>query len=631
MWPLLASLAFGQAEPPPTDHTLIYYNARLALREDQPTEAVKLWLLRNALEDQTRRVSPHDADFHSVTWAALGDLGVCQDGHPRDDEGAGIWPVALYNWVVINRSRRPPKKRPRVFDAFQLDIQQRFFTIGDVLSAKELESVRLYRGRCTRPRLALASATGTVTAKLADRKASVALLKSLLEQARDSMDPDLVRGRSAVEARLFDVHLVQAEIAAAEARAKARERGREGRAIGMSRESVDTLRRDAETTTLDPNSDAGQILASCVDWSTDEWMALSPDRRLFLFDQARLAGGDEDALDRVALGVLDRLIAAGDGAEADRWIAHRRTEVEARPAIWDGDRGRALLALDDDSGFSERSVIALHRGVRQLEGGDLPGALRSMAYALSWSYESRDSDAVHALSLRWLTYIASQFEITDDLLITLQELVPRREYSLILEDLMWGAALRADQTSFERGVRNQPGRGALERRFALLAPLARGDVRGFSRGIRDGLRANPSEILRFLDQWVSRLELEDADVRTAQTPTLQAIRELLGPYAADPASGRQGRRATELLERTQAILEGVDRLDDPDSRDRARSLDPTGEVYAGSIRLAPSDPLPWPFRASDIAAPSVYETFDLTPVEWRGDDGEWVFGWTLQG
>ena len=53
----------------PSDHTLVYYNARMALREGAPLEATRLWLLRNALEDQTGRVSTHDADFGSVTWS----------------------------------------------------------------------------------------------------------------------------------------------------------------------------------------------------------------------------------------------------------------------------------------------------------------------------------------------------------------------------------------------------------------------------------------------------------------------------------------------------------------------------------------------------------------------------------
>jgi hypothetical protein len=241
---------------------------------------------------------------------------------------------------------------------------------------------------------------------------------------------------------------------------------------------------------------------------------------------------------------------------------------------------------------------------------------------------------VQRLSRRWLSYVASQFEVTDELLATLRQLVPARDYAVLLEDLMWRSALRADRTSFERGVRNQQGRGALERRAELLQPLAEGDVGRFSNTIRTGLRDAPSETLRFLDLLVQRLELEDADVRGAHARTLTQVRELVRPLTTDEGAGssRVVRTATSLMERTQAILEGSGGLvTDAGGQDRARSLDPTGEVFAGSVRLAPADPLPWPFRLSDAPAPSINVPIELTPQEWRGDAGDWVYGWRLGG
>lgn len=630
---LLAALALGQpaiAEGEPSDHTLIYYNARLALREDRPLEAAKLWLLRNALEDRSGRVSPYDADFRSVTWAALGELGICQDGHREDTDGAGLWPLGLHNWVVRNRGNKTRAKKPRPFDAFQVGRQQRFVSIGDVLSADEIRSVALFRGACVRPRVMLIEQGEKLKARISDPQVAARLLIRLLERARITLRPDVVRGMSVIEARLFDLRLQQAELAAREARREALERSRKGRELGLSRESVADLVDQAPTTTLDPQSEAARILRRCVDWPASEWMALSPDRRLFLYDQARAFGGDPEKLDQIALGVIDLSIARGEGVEVDRWIAHRSGDPAVQEPIWGGERGQALLALDRESGFTERSVIALHRGVQQLQGGDLPGSLRSIAYALQKAPESRSGEAVAGLSLRWLSYVASQFELTDELLVTLQELVPQREYGVLLEDLMWGAAMRADRTSFERGVHHQAGRGALSRRITLLGPLARGDLGGFTGPIRDGLASSPSETMRFLDQFVERLEREDAAVRAAQVPTLVRLRELVGPLTGE--DGRQGRVANDWMDRTQAILEGVGGLgSDASSRDRARALGPGSEVFAGAVRLAPSDALPWPFRASVVAAPSVFEPLDLTPVEWRDASGGWVFGWSLGG
>ena len=620
---LLLALAWAQE---PTDQTLIYYNARMALREGHPDEAVRLWLLRNAVEDQTGQVSAHDPDFHSLTWAALGEMGVCPDGHPTDEEGAGLWPLALHNWVVRNMGRRGSPAPSRPFGAFDVGRQQRFISITDVLNAKELSSVHFFRGPCTLPRLALMEAGELPNAQLSDRQVAARLLRDLLEQARVLLDPELVRGQAAIEARLFDLDLQLTALAAREARKEEVEQARRARQLGLKPPSVQAAREEAPDTTLDPNSEAARILRASAGWPVWEWMSLSSDRRLFLFDNARAYGEDPLPFDAIALEVLDRLIRAGEGEEVEKWIAR----AERPEVVWSGDRGLQLLALDREMGFRERSVIALHRGVNHLEQGELPEALRSLAFALQHAPDSRDAETVESLSLRWLSYVASRFEITDELLVTLKELVPRREYAILLEDLMWRAALHADRTSFERGLGHQSGRNALSRRLVLLGPLSEGDLNDFSQRIRIGLRESPSETLQFVDQLIQRMELEDGDVRTAHIPTLESLIDLLQPLASE-GEGRQGRKADDLVHRSQAILEGLGALDpDAGPEARARSLDPAGEVFVGSLRLAPADPLPWPFRATEPPAPSVFVPLDLTPEEWVVD-GETVFGWSIGG
>jgi hypothetical protein len=376
---------------------------------------------------------------------------------------------------------------------------------------------------------------------------------------------------------------------------------------------------------------AARILRGSVRWPVSEWMSLEAERRLFLWEHARDFGGDPQIMDAIALGIIDELIAAGEGEEIERWIAHRGTAGGEARDIWDGVRGERLLALERDSGFQERSVIALHRGVHALEQGQLPRALRAFAFALMHAEDSRAADTTRSLSRRWLSYVAAQFETSDELLITLQELVPRRDYGVILEDLMWRAAFHADATSFERGVRNQAGRGALERRLRLLEPLSRGDLGSFEDGIATGLEQGPSETLRFLDRMVERLKLEDGDVRRAQIPTLQRLDRLLHRVVSDPEySGRRARSAASLQSGIQAIREGLGDVDlSPEAK--ARALAPGGQVYAGSVRLAPVDPLPWPFRAAEVSAPSVFTPLRLTPVEWRDEQGELVFGWKVEG
>lgn len=628
---LLALLALAQAVEP-TEQAVIYYNARMALREDRPLEATRLWLLRNAVEDQTGQVSSHDDDFHSVTWASLGRLGICQDGLARDVDGAGLWPLGMHNWVVRNRRTNRPR-RPRPFEAFELGRQQRFVSIGDVLSNKELSNVRLFRGACARPRLTLLEAGELPNARLTDRRVAAELLRYLLVRSRDTLTDDVI-GRSVIEARLFDLDLQLTAIARREARRKAREQARKGRVIGLSRGSVEDIKDEAPAYLLDPEGEAARILRAAVEWPVVEWMALSPDRRLFLFEHARRFGGEPEALDRIAMGIVDELVAAGDGAEVEKWIGYRAPR-EADPAVqrllWEGDRGARLLALDRESGFRERSVVALHRGVQHLETGGLPEALRAFAFALQHAPESRVAADVQGLSRRWLSYVAGQFRITEELLVTLQELVPRRDYGLLLEDLMWRAAFHADNRSFELGVANQLGRGALGRRLDLLRPLSKGDVGRFSTAIRSGLKDTPSETLRFLGQLVQRLELENGEIRATHLPTVRQMRRLLTPLSEDLETGRQSRTASKLLARFQAIEQGLDELGiDASARDRARSIAPGGEVFAGSVRLAPSDPLPWPFRPVEAPAPSVFTPIELTPEEWKGPDGR-IYGWRIGG
>ena len=621
----------GWAEP--SEQTLIYYNARMALREGRPTEAIKLWLLRNAVENATGRVSPHDEDFGSVTWAALGQLGICQDGHPTDEDGAGLWPIAMHNWVIRNMGRRVKPRKPRTFDAFSLERQQRSVSIGEVLSAQELQTLQLLQGGCLRVRGALVAAGELPNAELTDRAVTGRLLRYLLNQTRQTLATDLVRGRAVVEARLFDINLQLTALAARAARQQDREITRIARQIGLSVGSIEAIKDDTSDYTFPPDSEPARILEASVDWSVAEWMSLSADRRLFLFGHAQRYGGDPEKLDAIALGIIDALIEEGEGRQVEKWLGQRSMMAPAdQTVIWRGARGERLMALDPDAGFGERSVIALHRGVHHLERGELPEAMRAIAYAMQHAPESRMSETVQNLSRRWLSYVAGQFEVTDELLISLQELIPRQDYGLILEDLMWRAAFHADTTSFERGLRNQVGRGALNRRIALLRPLASGSIRQFSRAIEDGLEDSPGETLRFLDQLVQRLEREDADIRTNHLPTLARIRALLVPLSLEEgSSGRQARTATDLLVRCQAIAEGLGALEGATAREQARALSPSGEVFVGSVRLAPTDPLPWPFRISAPSAPSIFSPIQLTPEEWTDEDGELVLGWSIEG
>ena len=630
MSPWLLLIA-GLARAAPSDATIVYYNSRMALQEDAPLESVKLWLLRNSLEGMTGRVSPHDADFRSVTWASLGELGLCTDGLRKDRDGAGLWPLATHNLIVRTMGRRQGEPLPRTFDAFDVGLQSREVAIGDALDAESLATVRLRRGRCLAPRVAAVRAGQSPFKKAATRASITRVLRDLLEKALESLAPDTVQGRSVIEARIFDLDLVIAGIAEREARKRAQAKARRARALGLSRETTEVMSASAPTTTLSEDSRAARILHGAASWPASEWMALESERRRYLFDRARNHGVDEAALQAVALAVLDAHIAAGDGAEVQAWIPRAAPTAAMQSEIWSGDRGVAILALGPDAGFRERAAISLHRGVDDLARGDLESALRAFAFALSEAHEATDPDAVASLSRRWLSHVAGRFELDEELVATLRVLVPGRDFSVLLEDLMWRAAFHADIESFEMGEAALPGRSALNRRLEALRPLAAGDAADFTRGVHGGLDRSPSETLRLLTQLVERLEREDAETRRRQIPLLTALRARLRPLSEDPdASTRQRLTAQTLRGRMQSMLEGLGIVGD-DAPDRARSVDPTAEVFVGSIRLAPSDPLPWPFPLTDAARPGVYSPIRLRPAEWTDAAGATVFGWGIEG
>lgn len=634
---LVALLAPGREATPaaddPTVQTVVYYNARMALREGRPLEAIELWLLRNSIASATGRVSAHDVDLRSNTWAALGALGFCPDGFAIDDDGVGLWPLALHNWTV--RNRRPPRSDSEAspYAAFEVGRQQRWVSLSDVLDAHELKAVRLRRTGCWWKNR-LVSRVDVPWADLGDARVAAEVMRSLLQEAKTTLDWQRVVGRAAIEARIFDLELRLTGLGARARRRARRAMMVEGRRRGLKGEELAALGRDA-TPTIAPDSVPGRILDRSLAWSAEEWMTLSSARRQYLFGHAmRSAAAMEPPRDPatahgLVLDVIDRLTERRDGAEIQGWIAHLGDDAQARARVWSGARGERLLSLDGETGFRERGPIALHRGVDLLARGDLPGALRSLALASKWAPESRMAQQTGNLARRWLSFVASQFAVTDELLAMLRAVVPRTDFNAVLEDQLWHAALNADEPSFDRCVRYQVGRGALVRRSAVLAPLARGDGGAFATGIVARLDDEPYFAVRFLGQFVDRLAAQETGVRARYVPVLRPIKARLEALSEEDASGSGQRRLRTLIDRIRSIIDGLLPLgDDASTADRAHGLSPTRAVHGGAVRIAPSDPLPWPFKVPIVRAPSVFLPLELRPEEWRVD-GRRVFGWRV--
>lgn len=629
LWAVLAVPSGAELGAAPSTQSLIYYNARLALREGRAAEASKLWLLRTAVAAETQRVSPHDRDFRSLIWAALGQQGLCPDGLPADADGVGLWPVALHNWLLRNRRPAPPEPEGSPLEALQYGRQQRAVSVHDVLDAAEFEALSFARWWCWWG-YSLAAQHGWPWSDLGEPDLAARTLRTLLRRGLKTLRTERVVGRAALLARLFDLNVRIASLDARQARRALRDQVRDARDRGASRAEITALRAQTpDAAGFDAESQ--RILTDSLRWAPEEWLTLSADRRAALFAEAAARTDDEAQVRAAALGILDLLIDAGRGGEVMGWIAHASgRDPASQQAIWAGDRGRRLLSLDPSSGFTERGTIALHRGVHTLRSGALPQALRDLAYALQWAEGGREAEAVRGLARRWLSFVAARFRVTDALLATLRTVAPPRDFAAILEDQLWQAAFSADADSFARCVRDQPRRGALTQRSRRLEPLAQGDVGGFIAALRPELEERPHAVLRFLDGLLDRLQAQDADLRARHAPLLTGlIAELTARLGADPRR-REGRALAALIERLRATHDSLGALaDDGSPEARARSLAPGRSVFVGSVRVAPSDALPWPFTPPSAQPPSVFLPLVLRPEEWRAPDGALVFGWRI--
>jgi hypothetical protein len=622
----LATAAFAGDAPP--NQTLVFYNARLALRDDQPTEVLKLWLLRNSLVEQGER-GRNDEDFRSVVWAALGDLGLCQDGFPKDDRGAGLWPLALHNWVAHAAVKGPPPDVEAPFDAFAVGRQQRFISLNDVLSAAELRSVTFFRTSCLLPRVTLLDAGQSPWLDVSDRLAAGRLMRRLLVMSLTTLVREKVQNVAAVEARIFDLDLALAELQARRARQEGFEAKQRARSLGVSEVGAREVRDAAAA--WPASSEQAAFLRRALAWRASEWLTLSRDRRLSLFAQARPYSQDPAALEQLVLAVIDALIQRGSGEELEAWIGFLDAgdAPGRRSALVAGERGKRLLELDPSTGFRERAAIALHRGVAFLEAGQLEDALRSFAYTMAHAEESRDPAATLALARRWLSFVLSRYRTNEDILAMLKALVPKQEYNAVAEELIWKAALRADAQSFELAVASLRRGSALDSRVERLRSLAQGRAGEMVTGLREAASEEPYLTLRFVRQLLEKLEAEEADVRAAHIPTLKLLIDVLDSLAGKGGEhSSHARTAGELIHRAQAILEGLGALEQSVSA-KARALSPRREAFAGAIRLAPADPLPWPFRAPVPEVPSAFAPLVLEPVEWRDAKGTLVLGWRL--
>lgn len=647
--PAMAAAKAEPAEPTPlageslAPQTMVYFNARIALREKRYKDVLKLWLLHNALESNGEEPA-WDPDFRSVVWVALAGAGYCQDGFLEDNDagGAGLWPLALHNYLVRSSSKQEAYPQPAPFTSFETGFQQRFVSLQDVLSLEELQGVRFFRGNCLIPYLTLARLPSLHWLDLRDRLSTGIMMRDLIILAQDTLKDDHVETRVLLETRLFDLDLALARLAKAKARQETSFMGQVAKATGVS-ESAMTLIREARLAEV-RQAEHTDLLRRSLRWDEASWFSLSRDRRLALFAQAGDARGDSARIrtdyEHTLLQNIDALIVKKDGRELNSWLGFAgvaaREGADGEPEggdpkllalLTEGKRGERLLSLELNTRFRERGAIALRRGTAFLERGETLDAMRSFARALQTSEESVRANEVHNLGKRWLVYVLAQYEASDEVLAILNEFAAPVDRNELLEVLLWRAAFAADLASFERIADHVQRRGSLDSRVQRLRALAGGDAGAMWDGLRNELADKPHGIYAFVKRVTAALALEPLDVRLRNRNTMVLANELLLEIAADANRGLD-RRIIEQQGRIQTLLDAIDSFDES-AKGRVAAAAPGYESYAGSVRLAPADPLPWPFAAPVVDPPSPFTPIQLTPIEWFDDDGERVFGWRV--
>jgi len=452
------------------------------------------------------------------------------------------------------------------------------------------------------------------------------VLRDLLEKAQSTLSKDKVQTQVLLETRLFDLEAALSKLAARKIKRETGMLSRVLRSMGVSESGVQLLRdqRMAEYR----KSDYTNLLKRALQWKSESWLSLSQNRRLALFAESDKNVSELTPKAETVFLMVDALEAKKEGAEAEAWLSYIKGygETYVADAVL-GARGERLMSLEPDDGFRERATIALHRGVDYLKRGAQRDALRSFAYALGHADESKSAELVHGLSKRWLSYVLSQYESDDEVMAILNNFVPPTDRDELFESLLWRAAFHVDEKSFERVANNKRKRTKLSRLIEQLRPLSKGDAKSVFAAIENKYAESPYAIWRFVDKLVGELSLEPLDVRSNNRATLAFADDLL-KRKGESASKSVLKKIDEARTKIQVLRDAIDEFDNsPYGRARAQRAD--YETYAGSVRLAPADLLPWPFLKAQVVAPSPFAKIKLTPIEWKDSDDEVVFGWKI--
>ncbi len=523
-----------------------YALARQAALEKNSLGILKSWLLEQAMIEQGYEL-PQPELFYRLIWLALDRDGLCPDLAPEPDD-LGLWSVVFYNFAVKSY-RESSQMMDSLTPAIPGQDLIRFVDLESSLSLAEWKSLKVFRGPCR-----LHDHLNKGDSKLPVRTRKLQTLLALLTQARNKLSPK-VEGRSLIDARLEQIQLA--------------------------------LARDMK---LPPANLPGKSLDSL---SAEDWARLDLATAAELFPVWQ-KGHTPTEVHRWALQITDELLRLHLSEKLNYWIAQASPleTRENRLDIWQGERGANLLSQD---GFSERSIIALYRGIEQIEANRLEDAFRSFALARKFAGSSRIRKDIDWQLANWLKYAAIRYRVSDDLLKYLTTYLEPEDLRDILKQILWQAAFHGD--------------AAMVKLFQLpqLPPDLR-KAKVYFEAVNHGQLQHKHPIdssergqyLRFIREYCKQLELASFPLLLRQQPTLAQLERDLR-RDTDP---QWKMVRTETLEQMTRLSQALRTSDIKAQGQRDRQSMPQA---LGSSVVPPARPDLWPFpgTVAETVAPQL--------------------------
>lgn len=537
------------ADAPPDVEALqkkSYALARQATLEKNSIGTLKAWLLAQALIEQGYPF-PDPRSFHRLIWLSLDRENLCPDLAPELDD-LGLWSLIYYNFAV-KRYRASSQAADALSPLVPGQDSIRLVNLESSLSLAEWKNLKVFRSECR-----LQERLANVDETLPTRARSLVVLESLLKQAQKTVRPE-VEGRSLIDARLEQVQLALAR----------------------------------ETKQLPPSSPTRNL----EKLSPQDWARLDLATAAELFPVWQKAHKEQEGPER-ALAIIDQVIELRLSDKLNFWIAHASPAEKPglRAAIWSGERGAKLLTQDR---FSERAVVALYRGVDQLEANRLEDAFRSLALARKFASASRHRKDIEWHLGNWLKYAAIRYQISDELLKYLIAYLEPEDLREILKQMVWQAAFHGD-TALNKLFQLPQLPMDMRKNQPYFDALKRGQL----ATVRSASSMERGQFLRFVREYGKQLEFASFGILLKQQSTLVRLEQSLR-QDKDP---QWKIVRNETLEQMGRLMQA---LRTQDGRAQGRRDRQTTPQALGSSVLPPDRPNLWPFSTNimDTALPQV--------------------------